>query len=117
MKGLSFFTFPKDPTLQQKWIAQMRRKNFIPKSHTVLCSEHFVEEDFEIHTRRSFWQNLAMPGVDLPKIRPRLLPGAVPSIFCFTKKPKASMKARIAAAKLEHQRVNKSICLIFKICS
>ncbi|KAI5704495.1 hypothetical protein M8J75_006003 [Diaphorina citri] len=46
---LSFFHFPKNPSLQKKWLEKCRRKDVqnINFSNARICSEHFVNEDFE----------------------------------------------------------------------
>uniref|UniRef100_A0A0K2U620 Putative LOC101240618 [Hydra vulgaris] n=1 Tax=Lepeophtheirus salmonis TaxID=72036 RepID=A0A0K2U620_LEPSM len=44
--GLSFHRFPKDQDMRQKWIRAVRRKDFPPSPISVLCSEHFLPEDY-----------------------------------------------------------------------
>ena len=48
----------------KQWLQNMKRKDLIPNKHSVLCSEHFKEEDFD-RTGKTI----------------RLRVGAVPSIF------------------------------------
>ncbi|XP_050707935.1 THAP domain-containing protein 6-like [Eriocheir sinensis] len=43
----SFHRFPRDEVLRRKWILATRRLNFNPSRSAVLCSRHFVEEDFD----------------------------------------------------------------------
>ncbi len=41
--GLSFFHFPlSDKDRCKKWEAAVRRHNWTPKSHTRICSDHFI---------------------------------------------------------------------------
>lgn len=34
------------PEILEKWLLAIKRKNFIPKAHHCLCSEHFTEDDY-----------------------------------------------------------------------
>lgn len=61
-----FFSFPKDPDLQNKWVIATKRKGFSPSRSSKLCSQHFEEKDFEVGG-----------------LRRRLKNGAIPSIFDF----------------------------------
>nr|XP_040565084.1 THAP domain-containing protein 1-like isoform X2 [Lepeophtheirus salmonis] len=44
--GRSFHCFPKDPEVRVKWIRALRRKDFTPGTYTVICSDHFLPEDY-----------------------------------------------------------------------
>ncbi len=50
-KGISFFKFPKDAKVLKEWLIKMKRNDhgmpYKPTKYSVMCSEHFVEEDFE----------------------------------------------------------------------
>ena len=40
---------PADPKLREKWMKQVRtRSQWTPTKHSVLCSEHFSEDSFEV---------------------------------------------------------------------
>lgn len=44
---ISFHGFPlNDRDRLKKWLIKLRRKDFVPSPHSVVCSEHFREEDF-----------------------------------------------------------------------
>uniref|UniRef100_A0A3B4CNJ6 THAP-type domain-containing protein n=1 Tax=Pygocentrus nattereri TaxID=42514 RepID=A0A3B4CNJ6_PYGNA len=58
--------FPGDPVLKKKWELAVRRDSFIASPSTVLCSQHFTEDDFD-RTGQTV----------------RLRDGAVPSVFKF----------------------------------
>lgn len=46
-KNISFHRFPLNkPGILKKWLINLRRKDFTPNAYSVLCSEHFNEEDF-----------------------------------------------------------------------
>ena len=67
---LSFHTFPsaeKHLERRQKWIASVKRKNWTPTKHSVLCSAHFTSDFY----RRP-------PGLKMPAI---LKPNAIPTVF------------------------------------
>ena len=47
----------------------LKRENFHLTAHVVVCSERFQEEDYDKQSRQSFRDSLAMPGVEVPKVR------------------------------------------------
>ena len=48
INSISFHRFPlKEPNMLNRWIIQIKRKHFSPNEHSVLCSEHFENENFE----------------------------------------------------------------------
>ena len=68
--------FPRDHVLKRQWTKQVQRtraKWSGPSEHSVLCSDHFTPECFEI-------DSLLAPSMGLEKRR-KLKPDAVPSIF------------------------------------
>lgn len=58
--------FPKDDKLRQQWEAALRRNSFTATPSSRLCSEHFIQEDFD-RTGQTV----------------RLRAGAVPTLFNF----------------------------------
>lgn len=47
-KNISFHRFPlRDTNRLQLWVLSIKRKNFVPTQHSVLCSDHFSNRDFE----------------------------------------------------------------------
>ncbi|KAJ4448840.1 hypothetical protein ANN_00231 [Periplaneta americana] len=83
--NIQFFTFPfKDQERLKKWIAAVRRRNFLPTRHSRICSEHFTKEDY-----------LVRPNINVP----RLNSSAVPSIFHAHPK-KVTRKTRNRRKKL-----------------
>ena len=50
-KQITFFQFPKDPAVLNQWLIRMRRMDsgrpYKPTSASRMCSEHFVETDFD----------------------------------------------------------------------
>ena len=47
-KNYTFHSFPTDPDVRLKWTQFVRRANWVPGKNAVLCSEHFIKDDFEI---------------------------------------------------------------------
>ena len=39
---LSFYNFPANEELRNKWITTVKRENWAPNESTVICSEHFM---------------------------------------------------------------------------
>lgn len=75
-KGKTFFRFPlKNKKLNDQWVIQLGRKDFVPNASSRLCSDHFEEECFTYQpftNRRqlklgSFPTKFDMP--DEPRIR------------------------------------------------
>ena len=74
--NVSLCKFPRDNVIKWQWTKQVQRtraKWSGPSEHSVLCSDHFTPECFEIDT-------LLAPSMGLEKRR-KLKPDAVPSIF------------------------------------
>ena len=70
--NISFHVFPlSDPCRLKQWLVQVKRDGFQPSKHSVLCSEHFNDEDFEVFAPSNKRRNIKAD--------------AVPSKFCFKK--------------------------------
>ena len=72
--NVSFFKFPRDPVMQQKWVKQVQRTRAEwsgPNEHSVVCSVHFTDNCFEINLAEKF-------GLEKRK---KLKEDAVPTIF------------------------------------
>ncbi|GFW67860.1 THAP domain-containing protein 3 [Trichonephila clavipes] len=71
-KRKSFFKFPvKNPGLLKAWLKMIRRENFKPSAHSLICSDHFEETCFEYQPFTN---------------RRQLKRGSIPTIFVFKKK-------------------------------
>uniref|UniRef100_A0A3Q3JKN7 THAP-type domain-containing protein n=1 Tax=Monopterus albus TaxID=43700 RepID=A0A3Q3JKN7_MONAL len=68
-QGITFHTFPKDKVRRKAWTLALRRKDFVPSNHSVVCSCHFKPEDFDTTGQTT-----------------RLREGVVPSIFAFPRR-------------------------------
>lgn len=44
---ITFFTFPEDPILYQKWMEACKFVDKVKSSNNLICSSHFKPEDFE----------------------------------------------------------------------
>ncbi|KAK7125024.1 hypothetical protein R3I94_019168 [Phoxinus phoxinus] len=65
-RGISFHKFPKCSERRRQWERALRREGFVANDRTLLCSEHFRNEDFD-RTGQTI----------------RFKAGAVPSVFNF----------------------------------
>ncbi|KAK6188535.1 hypothetical protein SNE40_004693 [Patella caerulea] len=99
--GLSFHKFPlQNPELVNKWLIKISRENFSPSQHHVVCSDHFIKDDYirGIH-----------PSED-PTSRHDILHQAIPSVFpahpinkqVILQKRRAPPKLRIKSEKEEN---------------
>lgn len=83
----SFHKFPnkdKSPQLYQQWLDKVNRECFIPNKYTVVCSAHFLEDDFELKNKLK----LQLLGDDGGKSQAILKRTAVPSLqLTGTSKP------------------------------
>ncbi|KAF2878709.1 hypothetical protein ILUMI_27461 [Ignelater luminosus] len=77
-KGVSFFSFPRNPQIRHEWIRKCNRPVKINADHARVCSLHFLPSDYE--------RNLKAELLNIP-CRKRLKPNAVPSLLLsvFTK--------------------------------
>ncbi|XP_065662960.1 THAP domain-containing protein 1-like [Hydra vulgaris] len=88
--GTKFFhKFPiKNSELCKRWIVALKRENFIPTKYTCICSDHFLESDYNYCI-----QDKNILSVD-HHYKPILKLKAVPSVFVFsanTQKPKRTL--------------------------
>ncbi|XP_059364611.1 THAP domain-containing protein 2-like [Carassius carassius] len=65
-RGITFHKFPKCSERRRQWERALRREGFVANDRTLLCSEHFRNEDFD-RTGQTV----------------RFKAGAVPSVFNF----------------------------------
>ncbi|XP_049954783.1 uncharacterized protein LOC126470814 [Schistocerca serialis cubense] len=77
-KKISVFRFPKDAELRKKWTHAIRRQNFTPSEHSVVCQEHFSQSDLILQSTAVDWKTGRT--LALPLEKPRLKENAVP---CF----------------------------------
>ena len=76
-KGCSFHKFPKNESLQRRWISAVKRQRRDwdgPSSDSQLCSKHFAEDCFVTEGVR-FCEEMGIPTLK------RLKPDVVPTIF------------------------------------
>ena len=64
--GIKFYRFPTDPERRRKWIAAVRRENWMPTAYTWICSQHFITGE---------------------KSNNPLAPNYVPSVFEYVSSP------------------------------
>jgi hypothetical protein len=81
----NFYRFPKDCERRKIWIQKVRRENWTPKKNTVLCSKHFLDEEFEPrceHRQRRDLKRTAVPTLfDFPDhLQPKKLKSRRPPL-------------------------------------
>ena len=93
-ENLSFFKFPRDPVMRQKWVKQVQRTRAEwsgPSEHSVICSVHFTDDCFETNLAEKF-------GLEKRK-RPK--EDAVPTIFrrfCSQSQKNPSLSTELEAS-------------------
>ncbi|KAL2095750.1 hypothetical protein ACEWY4_007898 [Coilia grayii] len=80
-RGITFHRFPKDKELRKKWEVALKRESFTARDRSVICSQHFLQCDFD-RTRQTV----------------RLRPGANPSVFNFPSVFSSPPKSRATSA-------------------
>nr|XP_033817764.1 uncharacterized protein LOC117368323 [Geotrypetes seraphini] len=95
-QGVSFHRFPPDGPLFQRWLEALKRKDFRPQKHHVVCSQHFRLWDFK-DDLRSRLLGACRSAADNWRRR-RLKPEAVPTMF-LSGKPAGAAKAQRPANK------------------
>ncbi|XP_073337347.1 THAP domain-containing protein 6-like [Pagrus major] len=80
-RGITFHKFPKDKDLRKKWEVALRREGFTASKSSVICSEHFKQEEFD------------RTGQIV-----RLRDGVIPSIFSFPVHLQRPEKGRTTSA-------------------
>ncbi|XP_022182697.1 THAP domain-containing protein 1-like [Myzus persicae] len=76
--NVHFFSFPlKNPERNQLWITAIRRKGFVPTKNSCICSEHFVQSDYDLKPGGSYklyLKETAIPSmIPDPKIKSKVI--------------------------------------------
>ena len=88
-KGPKFtlYKFQTDPQMQQLWLDQINRPDFIPNKSSVVCGKHFTEDCFDISLdsrgrarKRAKLKDNAIPTLFLHPDESGELPSIVPVI-------------------------------------
>ena len=77
--GVSFHEFPDDALIRDQWVKAVKSTRKFwngPSAHSVVCSNHFVEEDFLLTCRTK--KKLGI------KTKMYLEKSAIPTVFCAT---------------------------------
>ena len=114
LKGSSF-RFPlNNPILLEKWTVAMKRADWKPTKHSVLCEKHFQPEDYYITNTTTQLESLDIDVETQKTLIPTkkyLKPTAVPSIFAFPPHLKKTVTSRKPPAQREVLQVPESSCL------
>ena len=97
--GISFYRFPKDPSLRDQWLAKISRADLVITKNSRLCSEHFTPDCFKRDLQAELLGS---------KKKMHLKDDAVPSIFSHRpvpKKPRLSSENRALVKARQEVRV------------
>ena len=99
-RDLSFHTFPSAPEVRRQWVQACKREEgefFKINKYTVVCSQHFKENDFHPELP-------GLAGLATGKTHRRLKAGTVPSCFSFrppvAERPSPSERRAVAASRM-----------------
>ncbi|KAL4711075.1 hypothetical protein ACJJTC_009446 [Scirpophaga incertulas] len=59
--GLTFHRFPKDECIRKVWLDNMKRQDWQPNTHSVLCSKHFEDHLFDAGSSRIRLRSRVIP--------------------------------------------------------
>ena len=62
---MNCYRFPENEERRQKWMRNVRRKDWTATKNSVLCSKHFQSSDFE--TKTEFGQRRKLKTTAVPK--------------------------------------------------
>lgn len=60
---VTFHRFPSNIEMRSKWVAAIKRQNFVPCSSSRICSDHFKKTDFTASKTRRRLKEKAVPSV------------------------------------------------------
>ncbi|XP_061557396.1 THAP domain-containing protein 6-like [Phycodurus eques] len=75
--GITFHKFPRGDEIRRQWEKALRRKDFTATDETVLCSQHFMKDDFDRTGQIC-----------------RIRVGVIPSVFNFPDRPRKVERKR-----------------------
>ena len=80
-KKISFFAFPHNPDLREKWTRACYRENFRPTAYSRICSLHFHEKDFVIQSTDCVTsRRLKHPILKQRKLKMGVIPSLYPNL-------------------------------------
>ncbi|XP_061587274.1 THAP domain-containing protein 6-like isoform X2 [Cololabis saira] len=91
-RGITFHKFPRDVEIRKKWEVALRREGFVATDHSIICSQHFKQADFD------------RTGQIV-----RLRDGVIPSLFNFPVHLQKSVKGRATSTAREAEE---SLCAV-----
>ena len=80
--GKALYSFPHDKSLRKSWEIALKRKNFKATAAHRVCEDHFEDKCFTMNREEARRAGFKKVG---------LLPGSVPTIFGFCRKPRSSL--------------------------
>jgi len=62
---IKYFRFPKDEPRRKLWVEAIRRENFVPTNNSMVCHNHFTEDDYQKRPDLVKLTNIAVPSVSI----------------------------------------------------
>lgn len=62
---IKYFRFPKDESRRKLWVQAIRRENFVPTNNSMVCHNHFTEDDYQKRPDLIKLTNIAVPSVSI----------------------------------------------------
>jgi len=59
------YRFPKDESRRKLWVQAIRRENFVPTNNSMVCHNHFTEDDYQKRPDLIKLTNIAVPSVSI----------------------------------------------------
>ncbi|XP_064483654.1 THAP domain-containing protein 1-like [Ornithodoros turicata] len=90
--GITYHHFPREPSLRLSWEHAIGTPDLVPTKHSVVCSKHFRNEDFD---RTSLTRvRLREGAVPIPSLQVQQLLGKVPDVAGVSDPEPSAQEAR-----------------------
>ena len=100
--GVGKHRFPKDPCLRETWIKAIPRSDWMPSSHSVICSLHFEKSDFKAERTDTNAQR-QRGGLKTRQLKKIAVPRIFPGCPAYLSKPKAQERSEKAGSSFRRQ--------------
>ena len=101
-QGVGKHRFPKDPSLRETWLKAIPRSDWMPSSHSVICSLHFEKSDFKTERTDSNAQR-QLGGLKTRRLKKTAVPRNFPGCPAYLSKPKVKERTERAGSSFRRQ--------------